>query len=84
MTAQIEPNPRSGVELKEPWTWRDWLAMSASYLLLGLVLFALWFPDPFSFRLLTGAAAAILVVAYGLDALRKRKPQPTTPRSTAP
>ncbi|WP_082575623.1 hypothetical protein [Lysobacter sp. Root667] len=41
MTAQIEREPREGVELAERWTWRDYAAMALSYALIAALAWAL-------------------------------------------
>lgn len=83
-TTTVRPMPPPPAErAPEPWTWRDWVAMALSYLLIALLGLALWFPDPFALALLAGTAGAIVIAAFVLDALRKPEigTRPTPERS---
>ncbi|WP_223621206.1 hypothetical protein [Lysobacter sp. ESA13C] len=71
MTAQIEPNPRDGVELSLPMTWRDYLAYACAWLLMAGLGFALWFPHPYVLGLLAALAGLITALAFVLSACRK-------------
>lgn len=69
MTAQIERDPRQGVELEHPWTWRDYVALTLSYVLIAEVFAALFFPDPLTLGLLTFTAACICIAGFVIDAV---------------
>lgn len=71
MTAQIERNPREGVELTLPMTWRDYLAYFLAHALMAGLGFALFFPHPYVIAGLAFFASLVVIVAFVLDAIRK-------------
>ena len=64
MTAQIEREPREGVELAERWTWRDYAAMALSYALIAALAWALVCGDLVPVVCLLLATALLLILTH--------------------